>query len=85
MELTRNEKFQIQYLLPIQGNLETLKTVQQILDKLNIIEEDQNNKEIIDIDFNSDEINFLKYMVQILDQNQKLFLSSLSLVNKILI
>ena len=84
MKVTRSEKFQIQFLLPVQGSIETLEQVQQILDKIKIVPEDAQSIEDIEIDFDNNEIFFLKEMIKVLSQLQKLTLPSLSLVKKIL-
>ena len=47
MKVTRSEKFQIQFLLPVQGSIETLEQVQQILDKIKIVPEDEQSIEDI--------------------------------------
>lgn len=84
LSITKKEKFQIQYLLPIQGNLKTLELVQQILNKLSITENDQLSDEIVTIEFEEEELNFIKFSIEVLNQNQKLYLAGLSLVKKIL-
>lgn len=84
MELTRNEKFQLQYLLPIKGNIKTLEMAQQIIEKLHINDTDRGNEEVIELDFSGHEIDFLSEMIVILDQAQQLNLSCLSIVKKIL-
>ena len=78
INITEGERGQIQYLLPIQGNLKTLEFVQQILDKTNITTGNGM------IDFSEDEFDFICKMIDILNESQKLNLSCLSLVKKIL-
>ena len=79
LDLTAQEKGQIGYLLPIQGNLKTLELVQQILDKVNKNEEKDGKIEFLEAEF-----EFICQMIDVLNQAQKLTLSSLSLVHKIL-
>jgi len=84
MVLTGNDIYQVQFLLPIQGNLKTLESVQQILDKANINEEDRGSEIEREIVFSDEEIIFLRNMIMILDESQKLSFSCLSLIKKIL-
>jgi len=84
MELTGKEIYQVQFLLPIQGDLKTLESVKQILDKLNIKEEDCDDENIRDIELTNPEIIFLENMIQVLSQAKKLNLHGLSLFHKIL-
>lgn len=84
MVLSGNDIYQVQFLLPIQGNLKTLELVQQILDKANISEEDRGNEIEREIVFSDEEIIFLRNMIMILDESQKLSFSCLSLIKKIL-
>ena len=84
MELTGQEKFQIQYLLPVQGSLSTLEQVENILNKLNIKAEDATSEAIETVDLTGNEIQFLIEMIEILDKAQKLSLPSMSLIRKIL-
>jgi len=84
MELTGQEKFQIQYLLPVQGSLSTLEQVENILNKLNIKAEDATSEAIETVDLTGKEIQFLIEMIEILDKAQKLSLPSMSLIRKIL-
>lgn len=80
IELTGHEVSKIKSLLPIQGNLSVLESVQRILDK--IPEDCQGDS--ISIDFSKDDILFLCQMIDILDQACKINLDSFSLVKKIL-
>ena len=80
LNLTANEITQFRYILPIQGSLQTLDFVQNILDKIKIDDLDENK----DIDFEKEEIDFLIQMIKFLDQEQKLMFESLSLIHKIL-
>lgn len=84
MRLTGKEIYQVQFVLPIQGNLKNLGLAAQILKKLNIKEEDPNDEEEREIDLLSEEINFLTTMIILLDKSQKLSIHGLSLYNKIL-
>jgi hypothetical protein len=85
MELTRKEKFQVQYLLPIQGSLKTLEQVEEILKRINITAEDAGSNEIVEIQFSDEEINFICDMIKVLDQAQKLNLEILPLIRKFLL
>ena len=80
LNLTGKEIFEFQYILPAQGSLKTLELVQKILDKVNI-QDIENDK---DIDFTKEEIDFVSQMIQLLDENQSLKITSLSLIKKIL-
>ena len=84
LTVSRKEKFQLQYLLPIQGNLNTLLMTQRILNKIQIEPGDAESDEVIDIDFDDEEIKFISEMIAVLDQSQKLNLSCLPLIQKIL-
>jgi hypothetical protein len=84
MKLTGKEIFQVQFVLPVQGNLAALKMATQIKDKLNVKEEDANDENIREIDFKNEEIKFLKGMINALDQNNGLNIHGLSLYDKIL-
>lgn len=84
MKLTRKEKFNIKYLLPVQGSIETLKTVRDIADTIRIEPDDENSEEEIEIHLKKEEWEFLKNMILILDKSQKIYITSLSLVLKIL-
>lgn len=91
MRLTKNEIYQVQFVLPIQGNLIDLEMASQILNKLNIKEEDLNNISIKennfideDINFLDEEIKFLQSMIKFLDNAKKLNIQGLSLYRKIL-
>lgn len=76
MMLTFNnhELSQFQYILPAQGDIETLELVEKILNKIN------SN----DIDFDKNEILLMKGSIHFLNQQKMITLSSLSLVKKIL-
>ena len=84
MELTGNEIYHIQFVLPVVSDLKTLQTAMQILNKLNIKETDQNDENIREVDFSEDDIGFLKGCIQFLDSIKKLNIEGLSLYNKIL-
>lgn len=83
IELTNSEKFQIQYLLPVQGNIKTLLLVQQILNKINIELGDEKSLEIIKINFTEEEFLFLNEMIIFLNNNHRLNLKSLPLILKL--
>ena len=84
IKLKEHDKFQIQYLLPVQGSISTLEIVQGILDKLNIKPEDELSENICEIDLNNTEISFLQEMIKVLDLSHKLNLSGLSVIKQIL-
>jgi len=84
IELALKDKFQIQYLLPVTGNIENLKTVQKILDKLNIQLGDEHSADLCEIDLEENEIDFIVNMILILDQAHKLHIGSLPVITKFL-
>lgn len=83
INLTGNERLQFQYILPVQGSLLTLRTVEIILEKIDINNVKDIN-ECLKIDFGKEEISFIKEMINFLDEQKKLNFQSLSLINKIL-
>ena len=80
LELPGEEILQFQYILPVQGSLQTLELLQHILEKVKVDE----IKDMITVDFDKDEINFMKNVICILDEKQQLYYQSLSLIHKIL-
>lgn len=84
MELTEKEKFQIQYLLPVQGSLKTLEQVESIMKKINLRPEDAESEIICSLDLTPEELGFLREMIGVLDQSQKISLQMLPVVRKIL-
>ena len=82
LSLTGHERLQFQYILPVQGSIETLELVKTIFEKVNIDVKNTENAE--DVNFEANEIDFLVRMINILDQQAKLHFQSLSLVKKIL-
>lgn len=82
IELTSNERLQFQYILPVQGSLQTLELVDKILDKANV--NDLDTKKIAKIEFESIEIKFIKKMIKFLDEQKQLNFQSLSLIKKFL-
>lgn len=84
IELTGKEVYQIQFVLPVQGNMIALEMAIQILNKIQIKEEDINDNSIREIDFLDEEISFLKSMIKFLDNAKKLNIQGLSLYKKIL-
>ena len=84
MELTEKEKFQIQYLLPVQGSLKTLEQVESILQKINLRPEDAESEMIYFLELAPEELGFLREMIGVLDQAQKISLQMLPVVRKIL-
>jgi len=79
--LTVEERLQVQYILPVQGNIKTLELAENILKKVQIKEADSGEKEF---EFDDHETEFMRLMISVLDGANKLHLSSLSLVRKIL-
>ena len=84
MILSGKEIYQIQFVLPIQGNLETLESAAQILNKANVKEEDADDEKTRDVDFSNEEIHFLREMISLLNQAKKLNINGLSFYHKIL-
>jgi hypothetical protein len=85
IELTGNERLQFQTILPIQGDLKTLELVDSILSKVKIndINDIKSNDEQ-EFDFNDEESGLMQKMIKILDSQQQLQFTSLSLVKKII-
>ena len=83
MTFSGHEILQFQYILPVQGSIAVLELVQNILDVLRIetILDMTETREII---FSDIQLSFIKSMIDILDKSQKLNLSSLTLIKKIL-
>ncbi len=79
MIITAHEREQIKTLLPVQSDLKTIELVVGILDKIKLDE-----KKEIDIQFNEQEFDFLKEMIKYLDHEKRIFISSFSLIQKIL-
>jgi hypothetical protein len=84
MELTGKEKFQIQYLLPVQGTLKALELVEGILKTINLQPEDSEDEKLYSVALTPAEIDFLNEMIGVLDQAGKLSLQMLPVVRKIL-
>ncbi len=81
IDLTGNERLQIANILPVQGDLNTLRLVDEILKKAKI-SDIKEMKELNKIDFEENEINFIKEMINLLDSKQMLKFESLSLIEK---
>lgn len=81
MKLSVNDRLQFQYLLPVQGNIKTLELVECILNRLRILKEDEEEKEF---NFSKDEMDLLKQSISVLDQANKLSLSTLPVIRKIM-
>lgn len=75
IELTENERLQFQYILPVQGSLEALELVEQILGKIEIGDS---------VEFSDIEMQFIKNCIKYLDKQKQVMFSSLSLIKKIL-
>jgi len=82
IELTGNEVLEFQHILPVQGSLQTLETVEDIMKKVKC--NDIDLSKIKKVDFEEIEIVFLKNMIGILDKNQLIQFTSLSLIKKIM-
>jgi hypothetical protein len=81
LSLTKEERLQFQYILPVQGSLKVLELVNTIFEKINEVEIEE---KIADINFEESEIDFICEMIGILDKQGKLHFQSLSLIKKIL-
>lgn len=81
MILSVSERLQFQYLLPVQGNLKTLELVESITKKVFILNENEIDRDFI---FEADEIIFLRSNIKMLDENNKLSFTSLSVIRKIM-
>ena len=81
MKLTVEDRLQFQYLLPVQGNIETLELVEGILKKLRV--EKMDEEEAV-FTFTEDEMNLIKNSISVLDKAQKLNLQSLPTIRKII-
>jgi len=85
IELSLYECQQFSNILPVQGNLEILEIVDNIMKKVTKnVNEQTNTNEIIKIDFDLFEINFIKSMIKVLDRQQKINYNSLTLIKKFL-
>lgn len=83
--LTGHERLQFQAILPIQGDLKTLELVDSILNKVKINDiSDIKNNEEQEFEFNDKESKLIHEMIKILDSQQQLQFTSLSLIQKIL-
>ena len=82
VNLTADERLNLQYILPVQGSLETLELVEKIVSKCKINE--TKDLETIEIDFDETEIEFIQDMINFLDSQKRLSLQALSLIRKIL-
>ena len=76
LNLTQEDKKQMIYILPVVASLNVLEQVEIILTKLKIEEEA--------IELSIQEIEFIKQMINFLDEQKKLYLASLPLIRKIL-
>ena len=85
LALTGNERLQFQTILPIQGNLKTLELVDSILSKVKINDiSDIKSNEEQEFEFNDKESELIHKMIKILDSQQQLQFTSLSLIKKII-
>jgi hypothetical protein len=85
LALTGNERLQFQTILPIQGNLKILELVDSILSKVKIEDSNDitsNNEQ--EFEFNIEESDLIHEMIKILDLQQQLQFTSLSLIKKII-
>ena len=81
LTLNRKESDQFRFLLPAKGTLRALELTSSILEKVEFNKED--NDEMI-ADLTKEEFDFILNMINILDGQAQLSLSSLSLIKKIL-
>jgi uncharacterized protein (UPF0305 family) len=85
LALTGNERLQFQTILPIQGDLKTLELVDSILNKVKIDDiNDIKSNEEQEFEFNDKESELIHEMIKILDSQQQLQFTSLSLIKKII-
>jgi 2C-methyl-D-erythritol 2,4-cyclodiphosphate synthase len=85
LALTGNERLQFQTILPIQGDLKTLELVDSILSKVKINDiSDIKSNEEQEFEFNDKESELIHEMIKILDSQQQLQFTSLSLIKKII-
>jgi hypothetical protein len=85
LALTGNERLQFQTILPIQGDLKTLELVDSILSKVKIDDiSDIKSNEEQEFEFNDKESELIHKMIKILDSQQQLQFTSLSLIKKII-
>ena len=85
LALTGNERLQFQTILPIQGDLKTLELVDSILSKVKINDiGDIKSNEEQEFEFNDKESELIHKMIKILDSQQQLQFTSLSLIKKII-
>jgi len=85
MELTVDERIQFSYILPAQGNIFTLETVESILNKVKIHDQEEAaEKDAVKIEFECEEIELMRRSILILNESERLSFSSLSLAKKIL-
>ena len=85
LALTGNERLQFQTILPIQGDLKTLELVDSILSKVKIDDiNDIKSNEEQEFEFNDKESELIHEMIKILDSQQQLQFTSLSLIKKII-
>lgn len=83
INLTGQERLQFQYILPVQGSLKTLESVENIFNLIDIHGAINETGEL-NFEFSEDQIIFIKNSIDFLDKTKKLSLSSLSLIHKIL-
>lgn len=81
IDLTIEERISFQYIVPVQGSLETLELVDTILKKVRINDSNEKTKKI---SFDLNEILFLQKMIKFLDSQKKLSFEALSLIKKIM-
>lgn len=85
LDLTNNERLNFQYILPSKGSFKTLETIERILDIIKIQEvKETEDEKTVSFEFKKEDIDFLKEVISVLDQNQSLTFQSLSLIRKIM-
>ena len=85
LALTGNERLQFQTILPIQGDFKTLELVDSILSKVKINDiSDIKSNEEQEFEFNDKDSELIHEMIKILDSQQQLQFTSLSLIKKII-
>jgi hypothetical protein len=86
LELTYRERLEFKNVLPVRASLSRIRLAKQIIDKVKINDSNDinDNSAVQDFDFNDAEIEFLKTMIQFLDEQNQIPFTSLSLIEKIL-
>lgn len=85
LQLTAEERIQFQNVLPVCGSLKGMQLAKQIIDKVKINDvKDINSTDTQEIDFNDEEVQLMQEMISIRNNQQQIYFSSLSLIEKFL-